>query len=439
MMTNKVSRRTFTKTGIALGAMGLMAAPRVHAAENNIIRIGLVGCGGRGRGAAQNAMTADPNCVLVAVGDAFKDKAEGALEGLKAQFGDRVKVKPENIYDGLECYKGVLEQCDVILLCETPKFRPFSLAAAIKAGKHVFCEKPVASDAAGIRSVMESAKLAKAKGLNLVSGLCWRYDKNVNDIMSRIKDGLIGDIVSVQTNYLTGRLWTRPKLEGDTEMMAQVRNWYNFAWLSGDFNTEQHVHSLDKASWVMGDVPPIAAYGLGGRMARTDQPAYGDIYDEMAVVYEYANGKKVFSYCRQQNGCFNQTDDFFFGTKGTSNIIGGAPKMCDYSGKVLYEQKKVPSNMYVLEHEALFAAIRSGGQQYINNGHYMAISTMLAILGRQACYTGKRVTWEEVMALPELKPTGFTWKDNPPTLPDAKGRYKVAVPGMGDVYHEVVR
>ncbi|MDD3586164.1 MAG: hypothetical protein PHQ75_03180, partial [Thermoguttaceae bacterium] len=179
--------------------------------------------------------------------------------------------------------------------------------------------------------------------------------------------------------------------------------------------------------------------GLGGRMARTDQPAYGDIYDEMAVVYEYANGKKVFSYCRQQNGCFNQTDDFFFGTKGTSNIIGGAPKMCDYSGKVLYEQKKVPSNMYVLEHEALFAAIRSGGQQYINNGHYMAISTMLAILGRQACYTGKRVTWEEVMALPELKPTGFTWKDNPPTLPDAKGRYKVAVPGMGDVYHEVVR
>lgn len=437
-MQKDFSRRNFLKTTALAGSMGYFVAPKVHAGENNTLKVGLVGCGGRGRGAARNALQADPNIKLVAVGDAFKDKAQGALEGLKAAFGDQVDVKPENVFDGLESYKQVIPQCDVVLLCESPHFRPISLRAAIEAGKHVFCEKPVAVDAPGIKSVLESAQLAKKKGLNIVSGLCWRYDLNVKDMMNRILDGVIGEICSVRETYLTGRLWTRPRLDKDTLMQEQVRNWYNFAWLSGDFNTEQHVHSLDKALWAFGDNAPLSAFGLGARMARTDQPDYGDIYDSMAVVYEYPNGRSVNSFCRQQNGCWNNTDDYIIGTKGFANILG-SPKICDLNGKVIYEQKKVKSDMYLLEHQALFGAIRSGGSTYINNGDYMAKSTMLGIMGRLVCYSGKRMTWDEAMATPALAPSGYTWDAKPPVIPDEKGRYKIAVPGMGEVYHTVSR
>lgn len=439
-MSENFSRRNFLKTSAVAGtALSFAANGYVHAGENNTIKVGLVGCGGRGRGAAMNALKADKNCKLVAVGDAFKDKAQGAVEGLAAAFNDRVDIKPEHIYDGLECYKGVISQCDVVLLCETPKFRHRSLRAAIEAGKHVFCEKPIAVDAPGVKSVLESAKMAKEKGLNLVSGLCWRYDKNVNDIMKRLKDGVIGDITSVRSLYLTGKLWTRPKQEGDTLIQEQVRNWYNYAWLSGDFNVEQHVHSLDKCMWVFDDIAPNSAWGLGGRMARTEQPDYGDIYDSMAVVYEYEDGRTINSYCRQQNGCYNNTDDFFQGTKGYANIIGAHPTIRDLNGKVIYEQKKVPSDMYTLEHEALFGAIRSGGKTYINNGEYMAKSTMLGIWGRLVCYNGKRMTWDEAMNTPALDPSAYNWEGVPPTTPDAKGRYKVNIPGMGLVYHTVSR
>lgn len=438
-MSENFSRRSFLKTGAVAGSVLSMASTGyVHAGEDNIIKIGLVGCGGRGRGAAMNALKADAHCKLVAVGDAFADKAKGTVEGLKTVFGDRVDVKPENIFDGLDAYKKVIAQCDVVLLCETPKFRPRSLRAAIEAGKHVFCEKPVAVDAPGVKSVMESARMAKEKGLNLVSGLCWRYDKNVNDIMKRLKDGVIGEISSVRSLYLTGKLWTRPKQEGDTLIQEQVRNWYNFAWLSGDFNVEQHVHSLDKCMWVFDDVPPAKAWGLGARMARTEQPDYGDIYDSMAVVYEYGDGRTINSYCRQQSGCFNNTDDYFLGTKGYANIIGPHPVICDLSGKVIYEQKKVPSDMYTLEHEALFGAIR-GKRPYINNGDYMAKSTMLGIFGRLVCYSGKQMTWDEALATPALDPTAFDWNGVPPTTPDAKGRYKINVPGLGLVYHSISR
>lgn len=438
-MANGISRRNFVKTGVVAAATtGMLGAMRVHAADTSVLKVGLVGCGGRGRGAAQNALAADPHCKLVAVGDAFADKARGTVEGLQSQFGDRIDVG-NRVFDGLECYKQVIPECDVVLLCEAPHFRPFSLRAAIEAGKHVFCEKPVAVDGPGILSVLESAKMAQEKKLNLVSGLCWRYDINVNDMMKRIKDGAIGEICAIQMNYLTGKLWTRPRLENDTEMMAQVRNWYNFTWLSGDFNVEQHIHSLDKGLWAMDDAAPLAAYGLGGRMARVEQPDYGDIYDEMSAIFEYPNGVRLYSFCRQQNGCWNETDDYFMGTKGYANIIGGAPRICDRQGNVIYAQAKVPSNMYVREHEALFTAIRSGGATYINNGEFMARSTMLGILERMACYTGKRITWEEGLKAPALLPSGYDWNATPPTVADEKGRYKVSIPGMGDVYHTVTR
>ena len=430
------SRRQFLKAG-ALGvaaASSLTSLRSVHAAENNVLKVGLVGCGGRGRGAAKDALTADPNARLVAVCDAFPEIADSAVKGFKAAQGlaDRIDVTPETTFAGMEAYKNVIDACDVVLLCETPHFRPMSLRYAVEKGKHIFCEKPVAVDAPGIRSVLESAKIAKEKKLQLVSGLCWRYDHNVKEMMKRVQDGAIGDVLSVRETYLTGKLWTRARRESDTEMMFQLRNWYNFTWLSGDYNTEQHVHSLDKALWVFGDKPPVAAYGVGGRMVRTEQPAYGDIYDSMGVVYEYENGRTVYAFSRQQDKCFNDVDDYFIGTKGNATILRGI-----INGEAI---KKVPSNMYVQEHEALFNAIRSGGETYINNGEYMSYSTMLGILGRMVCYNGKRMTWDEAINSEQaLVPSGYTWDAQPPTLPDENGRYKIEIPGTGLTYHQVVR
>ncbi|MBR5627546.1 MAG: Gfo/Idh/MocA family oxidoreductase [Thermoguttaceae bacterium] len=435
---SRISRRHFLKSSVLAGAAGVVAGSGVHAAENNTLKVGLIGCGGRGRGAAVNALKADPNCKIVAIGDAFRENAISAAEGLQSEFEDRVELTEDTIFDGIECYKQIIPLCDVVLLCETPHFRHRSLRAAVEAGKHVFCEKPVAVDAAGIRSVMESAKIAKEKNLNLVSGLCWRYDLNVQDMMNRVRDGAIGDILSARLTYCVGKLWTRPRREDDTEMQFQVRNWYNFSWLSGDYNVEQHVHTLDKALWAMNDEPPIAAFGLGGRMQRTEQPDYGDIYDEMAVVFEYPNGRTVYSYCRQQAGCaWNENDAYFAGTKGFAQILGNS-HISDLNGNIVYKQEKVASDMYTLEHIALFNAIRNGDA--INNGDYMAKSTMMGILGREACYTGSRITWDEALnAESSMAPTGYTWESDPPTLPDENGRYKIPVAGLGKVYHSVVR
>lgn len=437
------SRRSFLKTGavVSLGAATLASGLRsVHAAENNVLKVGLVGCGGRGRGAAVDALSADPNARLVAVSDAFQDIATNAVAGLKENpaIGSRVDVTPETTFAGIEAYKDVIDNCDVVVLCETPHFRPLSFRYAVEKGKHVFVEKPVAVDAPGIRSVLETAKIAKEKKLNVVSGLCWRYDLNVQEMMKRVHDGEIGDVHTVRETYLTGRLWTRARREGDTEMAFQLRNWYNFAWLSGDYNTEQHVHSLDKGLWCFHDEAPAFVYGIGGRMARTDQPAYGDIYDAMSVVYEYEDGRTIYALSRQQDKCFNETDDHFHGTKGRARILGGT--IHNSANEVVYRQKKVASNMYRLEHEALFGAIRSGGQTYINNGEFMAKSTFMGIIGREVCYTGQRLNWNEALAGGEaLVPSAYTWEGNPPTLPDEQGRYKVHVPGMGLVYHSVQR
>lgn len=441
MQQKITSRRSFLKSSALTAAVaGAVLSPSmrsVHAAENNVLKVGLVGAGGRGRGAVVDSLSADPNTKLVALCDAFPERASDAVKALKSSeaLAPRIEVTPETTFHGIDAYKKVIDACDVVLLCEAPHFRPLSLRYAIDNGKHVFCEKPVAVDGDGIKSVLESSRIAAEKKLNIVSGLCWRYDLNVQDMMKRVLDGAIGDILSVRETYLTSILWTRPRVEGDTEMMFQVRNWYNFAWLSGDFNTEQHIHSLDKAMWTFGDNPPKYAYGIGGRMARTDQPAYGDIYDAMAVVYEYEDGRTINAFARQQSGCYNDTDDYILGTKGQATILRGK-----ITGANEYTQKKVPSNMYRLEHEQMYSAIRSGGTKYINNGDYMAKSTFLAIFGRLACYTGKRLTWDDAlnMKLPTT-PSGYTADATPPTLPDENGRYKIEVPGKGLVYHQVVR
>ena len=430
-MTNRIlpSRRDFMKTGAIAGATamaGLSLMRGVHAAQNNKLRVGLVGCGGRGRGAAIDALSADPNTVLTAVGDAFSEIAADALKILKGsdEYGSRVLVTPETTFDGLESYKGVIENCDVVLLCQPTHFRPITFRAAIDAGKHVFVEKPVAVDIPGIKSVLETAKLAKEKGLNVVSGLCWRYHPAVVDIMTRVIDGQIGRLINIDETYLTSRLWKRDRQPGDTEIKFQARNWYNFTWLSGDFNTEQHIHSLDKAVWANNDEAPVSAVGVGGRMCRVAQPDYGDIYDSFGIKYEFANGVTCHAYCRQINGCYNNTDDYMYGTDGKATVLSNI-----IEGKNPYKAT-AGGNMYQLEHVALFEAIR-GKRNYINNGVYMANSTLMAIMGREAAYTGKRLTYDEVMQdETALVPDGYTWDSTPPTVPDENGRYKIALPGV---------
>ncbi len=422
------SRREFLKTSSLLtaGAVagGLALGRSAHAAGSDLLKLGLIGCGGRGTGAAGNAMTVDKNTRLVAMADAFEDRLQTSHDNLAKLFKEQVAVKPDHRFVGFDAYKQLLDSnVDVVLLAETPHFRPQHLKAAIDAGKHVFCEKPVAVDGPGVRSVLATSEAAAKKKLCLVSGLCWRYDLGVKETMKRILDGAIGDVLAIQETYLTGGLWHRGHKPEWTEMEYQMRNWYYFTWLCGDHNVEQHIHSLDKAAWAMHDQPPERAWGLGGRQVRTEAK-YGDIYDHHAVVYEYANGARVYSFCRQQGGCFVDVSDNFMGTKGTANILKHT-----ITGATNWQYDGPACNMYNEEHKALFAAIRCGNP--INNGLYMARSTMLAILGRMVDYTGAAITWEKAINSKEsLAPERYAFDAAPPTRADKEGRYRVAMPGI---------
>lgn len=419
-------RRDFLKTSTAAALAGSLAIGRsAHAAGDDTLKVGLIGCGGRGTGAAANALNADGGARLVAMADAFEDRLQGSLNGLKKRYGDRVTVDADHCFVGFGGHEKLIASgVDVVILTTPPHFRPMQLKAAVDAGKHVFCEKPVAVDAPGIRSVMETTEKAQQKGLNLVSGLCWRYHPAVKETMQRVLDGAIGEVLSIQETYNTGTLWQRPRQPDWSEMEYQMRNWLYFTWLSGDHNNEQHVHSLDKGSWAMGDQPPVRAWGLGGRQVRTD-PKYGNIFDHHAVVYEYANGTRMHAYCRQMAGCWNDVTDSFAGTKGRCNVLGGYR----IEGETPWQYRGRGGNMYDLEHEALFSAIRSG--KPINNGRYMATSTMLAILGRMCTYTGQAITWQQALDSQEsLAPKRYSFDAQPPILPDADGKYPIAVPGV---------
>ncbi len=425
-MTN---RRDFLKTvAVSAAAVSTLSLSRsAHAAGSDIIKVGLVGCGGRGRGAAGNALEADSNCVISAFGDLFDENVRGTYASFKGNYKDRITATEDTCFSGFDNYKGVIENCDLVLFATTPHYRPIHLAAAVEAGKHVFIEKPNGVDAFGIRSCLESAKKAKEKGLTLVSGLCWRYHTGVVATMQRILDGAIGDIREVQETYLTSRLWTRPRKEGDTEMMFQNRNWYNFAWLSGDYNLEQHVHSLDKTNWALG--VPEAAWGCGARMVRTAQPAYGDIYDMMGVTFEYPNGVKMHSFSRQIDGCYNETQDRFLGTKGYASAL--EHKITDLKGEVTWKASREEKNcnMYVAEHVALFDSIRNGKAK--NDGEYSTLSTLMGILGREACYTGQKITWDQILnSQKNMSPEKYTWDAVPPCIPLDGGKYKVCMPGQ---------
>jgi myo-inositol 2-dehydrogenase / D-chiro-inositol 1-dehydrogenase len=407
------SRRDFLaqSAAVAVGAAATsFAIPRmVHAAENNQLKVGLIGCGGRGSGAAMNALNADSNSKLHALGDAFPDQIEVAMGHFKkSEHAARVDVPKERQFSGIDGYRGVIESCDVVLLATPPYFRPMHLEAALNAGKHVFCEKPVAVDAPGVRKVMELAKVAQEKKLNLVSGLCYRYDEPKVELMKRVHDGQIGEIVNLQVMYNTGPLWTRPRRPEWSDAEWQVRNWLYFYWLSGDHIVEQHIHSLDKAMWAMKDVPPAKATASGGRINRVE-PEYGNIYDHFNTVFEWENGVKCFASCRQWSNKPEQvaTDisDWIYGTDGKTNVMDTQHRIL---GKNPWRKKPAPLSMYDAEHMAMFKAIRSG--EVINNGDYMCKSTMLGILGRQAAYTGRTITWDQMMASEQkLGPENLSW------------------------------
>jgi predicted dehydrogenase len=380
-------------------------ARSAHVAGSDEIRVGLIGCGGRGTGAAAQAVSGGENVHLVAMADAFRDRLESSRKTLRNELSDKCQVDDDHCFVGFDAYKQLIaSDVDLVLLCTPPHFRPAQLAAAVAAGKHVFAEKPVAVDAPGVRSVLASCEQAKQRKLAIVSGLCWRYDYGVRETMSRIHDGAVGKIVSLHSSYNTHGLWVKKREPEWSDMEWQMRNWLYFTWLSGDHNVEQHVHSLDKMAWAMKDEYPRTASGMGGRQVRT-AAEYGHIFDHHAVVYEFAGGVRLFSFCRQIDGCENDVTDHVFGSQGVCRINGNKQSI---SGERDWRYRGKQNNMYQTEHDELIASIRSGSP--INNGDYMTKSTLMAIMGRMATYTGKSITWEQALNSQEdLTPPKYEW------------------------------
>ena len=394
------SRRGFLLTTAATAAAAVgsgllgrqaMSRPVVHVGGSDTLKVGLVGCGGRGTGAAVQALNADRDVQLVSMGDAFADRLESSLTNLQKQAPTgTVQVDREHRFVGFDAYQKVIDSgVDVVLLCTPPHFRPLHFRAAVEAGKHVFVEKPAAVDAPGVRSVLATAEKAKQIGVSVVSGLCYRYDLPTRETIARIHDGAIGKIVAINANYNSGTLWNNPRQSEWSDMEWQLRNWLYFTWLSGDHIVEQQIHVLDQAAWVLKDEPPVKAFGVGGRQVRV-QPEFGHIFDHHAVVYEYADGVRLFAVSRQQAGCSVEVSSHVLGTQGSAELMHHtiqAEKKWRYRGK--------KPNMYQVEHDELFASIRSGKR--IDNSDYMVRSTMLAIMGRMATYTGQTISWADAL------------------------------------------
>jgi predicted dehydrogenase len=421
------SRRRFLKSslGAAAAAVGELAWARTaHAAGSGVIKIGLIGCGGRGSGAAANAMNAGKDVRLVAMADIFTDRLQGARGQLKKSYAGQVAVDDDHCFIGFDAYEKLIPSgVDVVLCAAASHFHPLHLSAAVAAGKHVFCEKPHGLDVPGLKMAMAAAEEARKKRLCLVSGLCWRYDPGVREAIERVRGGAIGEIVAIQETYIGTPYVLRERRVEWSEMEYQLQNWYHFNWLSGDQTAQQLVHSLDKTSWALGDKPPVKAWGLGGRQVCVEAK-YGDLFDHHAVAFEYANGVRVFGFCRDMLGCYNETSDVILGTKGRA-ILPSRPRI-EGANPWRYEGPK-PS-MYDVEHKELFDAVRGG--RMIHNGDYMFTSSMLGILAQMVCYTGQEITWEQAMSSESsFSLPRYAWDAEPPVKPDANGRYASAMPG----------
>ncbi len=401
-----LTRRSFlTKSSAALAGTALIAGmPSIgRAAEEKILKIALVGCGGRGTGAASQALAADKNIELVAMADVFSDHLETSLANLRQISPDKVKVDDAHKFVGLDAIDKVLAMdVDVVLLTTPPGFRAEHFEKAVKAGKHTFCEKPCATDAPGVHRFLAAAEESKKKGLGCQSGFCWRSHYGERETYQRVHDGMIGDVRAVYGTYLGSTPWVKPRKPEWSDLEYQLRNWMYFCWLSGDHIVEQAVHTIDKMSWAFGDVAPISATGQGGRQQRVEDE-YGHIYDHFTIVYEYPNGARGIIACRQQQGCSSDVSDHILGTKGTVKQTSGrlnAITTPDSNWK--YNGPK--NDMYQTEHDEYFASIRAG--KPLNFAEKLAHSTMVAILGRMSAYTGQTITWEDALASKEdLRPT----------------------------------
>lgn len=418
----KSSRRKFLKTSTAAivggAAVRLGGIPGAYAAGSDEIRVGLIGCGQRGTGAAQNCLTAAPGVKLVAMGDVFKDHLDKSY-GILSALGGQVDVPEERRYVGLDAFEKVLAaDVNYVILATPPGFRPIQLKAAVEAGKNIFTEKPVAVDGPGIRSVLETYEEAKGKGLAIGAGTQRRHQTGYLETLKRIQDGAIGEIVEARAYWNQGPIWVHPREEGWTDVEWQLRNWYYFTWLCGDHIVEQHVHNLDAVNWAM-RAHPARAVGLGGRQVRTG-PEYGNIYDHFAIDYEYEHGVHLASYCRQISGCQNNVSEALAGSKGFCQV-----NKYSITGAKAWKLDGPDNKPYVQEHTDLISSIRSG--KPYNELKTVAESTLTAILGRMAAYTGKEVAWEQALNSKEdLMPPKLDWAVSLPVAP-------VAVPGKTEL------
>jgi predicted dehydrogenase len=440
MNDNNNSRRTFVKqTGVLAGGMLVLPAlsrANFHSGADDVIKVALIGCGGRGTGAAMQALLTKQNVKLVAMADAFRDRLDDCFKtlnsddlsdwsGAKGNIKAKIDVPEERKFVGFDAYQKAIPLADVVILTTPPGFRPIHFEEAVKQNKHVFMEKPVATDPAGIQRVLKAAAEAKQKKLNVVVGLQRRYQNSYLELYKR--KNLIGDITSAQAWWNNEGVWVNKRKPEQTEMEYQMRNWYYFVWLCGDHITEQHIHNLDVVNWFKGGYP-VRAQGMGGREVRKGAD-YGEIFDHHFVEFEYADGSILNSQCRHQPKTMSRVDELLVGTKG--KIQCGEGKIRDRSGKVLYGfDKKGENNPYQTEHDELFAAIAKGQYKYADaeNGAY---STMTSILGRMATYSGQVVEWDKAINSGlDLQPKAYAWDAAPPVLPDKDGLYTAAVPGI---------
>ena len=441
MKNKQIDRRDFMK-GTALVAGGVMMAGLPVGASAFVnpqakkLKLALVGCGGRGTGAAVQALTADADVQLIAMADAFKDNVDSSLNSIMNSelSEDRKKnilVKEENKFVGFDAYKDAIKDADVVILATPPGFRPYHLEECINQNKHVFCEKPLGTDAAGIRKCLDLVKVAESKKLNIVVGLQRRYQTNYREVMKKINDGAIGDVISGQVYWNGAGVWVRERKPEYTEMEYQMRNWYYFNWLCGDNIVEQHIHNIDVFNWVKGAFP-VSAQGMGGRQVRTGKE-YGEIFDHHYVEFTYADGSILNSQCRHIKGCMDKVSETIIGTKGRADFDNGGA-INDLKGNSIYKHRdNNDPNPYQVEHDELFASIRNG--KVINDLHYGAMSTMTSILGRYATYSGVEVKMEDALASEvQLMKATNSWSDNPPVMPGSDGYYPIAVPGKTIVF-----
>jgi predicted dehydrogenase len=439
--------KTTAAATIAAAATNAFIARSAYASSDETVKIALIGCGGRGSGACSQALSTSKGPVkLISMADAFEDRLNKSLEEMKVKHPELVDVKADKKFVGFDAYKQAIDSgADMVIIATPPGFRPIHFEYAVKQGRHIFAEKPVATDAAGIRRFLAAVEEAKKKNLKVGIGLQRHHQAKYIDTIQRIHDGALGDIRLLRTYWNGTSPWVRNRMPGQTEMEYQMRNWYYFVWLCGDHIVEQHIHNLDVANWIMKG-HPVQAQGVGGRQVRTG-PEFGEIYDHHMLEYTYADGTKLLSECRHQSNTWQSVTEYAHGTKAFSDVSGGM--ITDPAGNEIWKHKAVidpraaadnsgrskkrgfEPDPYQVEHDDLQEAIRKNLPY--NEGEYGAHSTFTAILGRMCTYSGNVIKWDDAInAKVSVMPEKYDWNATPPSVPDKDGRYSIAMPGMSN-------